>query len=222
MQTDIFSSVVQIFTAARATENLAKECSYIQAQLTDNMQLKKALLQQSKQENTHAMAFDTALALIGKRQGQESFLLMAIGEFEKKLKNDLSQNHLATSVYALQYVLESLGAVALEPNENEIATWASGVFSLSIRKKFHSQERAHKMLGEQWAPRLLSIASAEEKAKFPYSQEEYIELAKKVISCGMPLLSNVKKDKQAYEQSSSLMIFDLENKKNYFNSFCVK
>lgn len=195
-----------IMIAAMRTEQIAREASQKQSELTSNASLRRALQQQSKQEAMHAAGFEAALAYLGPAPAPEA-MLAALEQLNMRLLSDLAAGDLGSSMIGLQYVLEGLGSVALEPPPGDLAR--IGDKFVPLRDLVLHQEQAHRRLGEVWVPRLLDQATQRQRERMECAGRDYAAIANDIVEAGLPLLADLTADHSHYERASRAFVNSL-------------
>lgn len=207
MNRNVLRALAPILVAARRTEQIARDVSLGQAKLAPLSSLQHALREQSKQEATHARAFEAALELLGEGRPPER-MLVALDAFGRRLDTDLAAGRLASSMFGLQYVLEGLGGVALSPPAGHFAQ--IGDKFVPLRDLVLHQEIAHRRLGEVWVPRLASQLAEEDRSELSTASREYGDLATAVVEAGLPLLEDLEADRNHYVAAASSFLESLD------------
>ncbi|MBI2770332.1 MAG: hypothetical protein HYX47_11970 [Burkholderiales bacterium] len=207
MNRNVLRALAPILVAARRTEQIARDVSLGQAKLAPLPSLQHALREQSKQEATHARAFETALELLGEGRPPER-MLVALDAFGRRLDADLIAGRLACSMFGLQYVLEGLGGVALSPPAGHFAQ--IGDKFVPLRDLVLHQEIAHRRLGEVWVPRLAAHLGEDERSELATASREYVELAAAVVEAGLPLLEDLEADRNHYMAAAGSFLESLD------------
>lgn len=197
-----------LLAAARRAEEIARDVARRQSDLLQPCALQRALGRQSRQEAVHAATFGSALAFLPGRSACPSSLARALHEFEARLNADVAQGALAASMFGLQSVLESLGSVALQPPEGELATL--GDRFLPLRGLLLQQELGHRRLGEVWVARFVSGAAARERGALMQAGRCYLELAEALVAAGLQECESFAADRLYYEAATGACLRQLE------------
>ncbi len=195
-----------IMIAARRTEEIARDASRRQSDIAPTTGLRHALLQQSRQESTHAAGFAAASSYLGPATAPHR-MLQALEELGARLDADLDAGDLGSSMIGLQYVLEGLGSIALEPPPGDLAK--IGDKFVPLRKMVLHQEQGHRRLGEVWVPRIAAMATEQQRARMEAAGRDYATIAHSVVEAGLPLLADLNTDYAHYERASRSFIANL-------------
>lgn len=202
----VLKALAPIMMAARRTEQIARDVSKRQAELAPNPGLQRALWQQSRQEAAHAAGFDAALQYLG-ACAPPVRMLTALEELGARLHSDLDAGQLPSSMIGLQYVLEGLGSIALEPPPGDLAR--VGDKFVPLRNLVLHQEMAHRRLGEVWVPRFAARSSPSERACLVTAGRDYAALASSIVEAGLPLLEDLETDRDHYLRVSRSFVTGL-------------
>lgn len=195
-----------IMIAARRTEQIAMEASRRQSELAPTAALRHALLQQSRQESAHAAGFAAASAYLGPATAPHR-MLQALEHLGARLRADLDAGDLGSSMIGLQFVLEGLGSIALEPPPGELAQ--IGDKFVPLREMVLHQEQGHRRLGEVWVPRIAGAATEGQRRRMEAAGRDYAAIAHDVVEAGLPLLADLNTDYAHYERASRAFVTSL-------------
>jgi len=206
MTARVLKALSPIMMAARRTEQIARDVSKRQAELATTAGLRQALRQQSCQEAAHAAGFDAALQYLGESSAPLC-MLDALEDLAARLHADLDRGDLPSSMIGLQYVLEGLGSIALEPPPGDLARL--GDKFVPLRKLVLHQEMGHRRLGEVWVPRFAAALSTYERSRLSAAGRDYAALANAVVEAGLPLLEGLDTDRDHYLRASRAFVTSL-------------
>lgn len=195
-----------IMIAARRTEEIARDAARRQSDLAPTAALRHALLQQSRQESAHATGFAAALTYLGPATAPDR-MLQALEQLGARLHADLDAGDLGSSMIGLQYVLEGLGSIALEPPSGELAR--IGDKFVPLREMVLQQEQGHRRLGEVWVPRIAAMGTEHQRARMEKAGRDYAAIAHSVVEAGLPLLADLNTDYAHYERASRAFVTSL-------------
>lgn len=158
------------------------------------LQLRNALRRQSLQEAAHALMFRAALAWLPGPGGCPALLRDALLRYRVQLDDDVARGRLDISLVGLQCVLESLGAVVLQPPSGQLCGLADR-FLPAWALVLH-QEQSHQKLGQVWV------------ARFGLAEDEldqalglYVALARDVLRAGLATLECLQEERSHYEHA---------------------
>lgn len=206
MTEQVLKALSPIMMAARRTEQIARDVSKRQAEIAPTAGLRQALRQQSRQEAAHAAGFDAALQYLGESSASGR-MLDALEDLGARLHADLDGGDLPSSMIGLQYVLEGLGSIALEPPPGEFARL--GDQFVPLRKLVLHQEMAHRRLGEVWVPRFAAALTTAERGRLVAAGRDYAALAHAVVEAGLPLLEGLETDRDHFLRASRSFVTSL-------------
>lgn len=195
-----------IMIAARRTEEIARDVARRQSDLAPTPALRHALLQQSRQESAHAAGFAAASAYLGPATAPHR-MLQALEQLGARLHADIDAGDLGSSMIGLQYVLEGLGSIALEPPPGELAR--IGDKFVPLREMVLHQEQGHRRLGEVWVPRIAATVTERQRSRMEAAGRDYAAIAHSVVEAGLPLLADLNTDYAHYERMSRAFVTSL-------------
>lgn len=189
--------IARLLTFLEHGERMANECAKAQAALARDSGSRRFLFNQARQEATHALVFQGAIACLAPRHLGDAPFLPALEEYRKRLNDALVRQDLLETFLAEQVILEGLGEAILTRIEEGLAKRAAPFGRL--RRMLLLQEEAHHGFGR----RMLERAIADERidaATLRRRAQDYLALTDQMVLTLSDLFESIVEDPTAWAQ----------------------
>jgi hypothetical protein len=189
--------IARLLTFLEHGERMANACAKTQAAMAMDSGSRRFLLNQARQEATHALVFQGAIAWLAPRHLGDAPFLPALEEYRKILNDALARQDLLETFLAEQVILEGLGEVILTRIEEGLAKRAAPFGRL--RRILLQQEEAHHGFGR----RMLERAMAEgriDAGTLRRRAQDYLALTDRIVLTLSDLFESIAEDPSAWAQ----------------------
>jgi hypothetical protein len=190
--------IARLLTFLEHGERLASECSRAQAALvSDSVGSRRFLLSQARQEATHAMVFQGAIAWLAPRHLGDAPFLSALEEYRRLLGDALARKDLLETFLAEQVILEGLGEAILTRIEEGLVKRAAPFGRL--RRILLQQEEAHHGFGRRMLERAMAEGQIDAETLRRHAQL-YLALTDQMVLALSDLFESIAEDPTAWAQ----------------------
>ena len=189
--------IARLLTFLEHGERLANECAKAQAALAPDSASRRFLLSQARQEATHVMVFQGAIAWLAPRHLGNAPFLPALEEYRRLLNEALARQDVLETFLAEQVILEGLGEAILTRIEEGLVKRAAPFGRL--RRILLQQEEAHHGFGR----RMLERAMAERQIDAGIlcrRAQDYLALTDQMVLALSDLFESIAEDPTAWAQ----------------------
>jgi hypothetical protein len=189
--------IARLLTFLEHGERLANECARAQAASAPDSGSRRFLLKQARQEATHAMVFQGAIAWLAPRHLGDAPLLPALEEYRRLLGDALARKDLLETFLAEQVILEGLGEAILTRIEEGLAKRAAPFGRL--RRMLLQQEDAHHGFGRRMLERAMAEGQIDAETLRRRAQL-YLALTDQMVLTLSDLFESLDEDPTAWAQ----------------------
>ncbi len=179
-------------------EQLARETSRRQAQMTQDNGIQYFLRRQSRQELFHSRMFQIALSVINARGRGCNISISAMQKYDSLLNEAAKQNNQAELLLGMQVILEGFGDTVLENLESSVANRSN--YLQHLRQLILSQEDEHHRFGIH---RLNAMVAEKPllQHQLKLRSNDYLELIEQFVNDCSGLLNHFHLDMENYFES---------------------
>lgn len=189
--------IARLLTFLEHGERLANECAKAQAALAPDSGSRRFLLSQARQEATHALVFQGAIAWLEPRHLGDAPFLPALEEYRKRLADALARQDLFETFLAEQVILEGLGEAILTRIEEGLVKRAAPFGRL--RRILLQQEEAHHGFGRRMLERAIAEGRIDTETLRRRAQD-YLALTDQMVLTLSDLFESIAEDPTAWAQ----------------------
>ena len=189
--------IARLLTFLEQGERVANECAKVQATLAPDPESRRFHLRQARQEATHALVFQGAIAWLAPGHLGDAPFLPALEDSRASLDEALARNDLLETFLAEQVILEGLGEAILTRIEEGLVKRAAPFGRL--RRMLLQQEEAHHGFGR----RMLEQAITEERIDaetLRHRAQDYLALTDQMVLALSELFESIAEDPTAWAQ----------------------
>ena len=183
--------IARLLTFLEHGERLAHTCAKAQAGLAAEDSQRRFFLSQARQEATHALIFQGAIACLAPRYLGQTPMLPALEEYRTLLCDALARKDLIETVLAEQVILEGLGEALLTRIEAGLVKRAAPFGRL--RRMLLSQEEAHHGFGRRMLERTMADGHTDAVSLQRHAQT-YLELTERMVLALSDLFESIDED----------------------------
>ena len=176
-------------------ERMANECAKAQAALAPDFGSRRFLLSQARQEATHQIVFQGAIAWLAPRHLGDAPFLPALEEYRTILSDALARKDLLETFLAEQVILEGLGEAILTRIEEGLAKRAAPFGRL--RRVLLQQEETHHGFGRRMLERAMAEGRTDAEALRRRAQD-YLALTDQMVLTLSDLFESIAEDPTAW------------------------
>lgn len=165
-------------------ERIAHRCATGQAALVVDYGQRLFLKLQARQENKHAFAYSSIVALLAPRGTNiDTPATKVLSEYEQFLMSDIDRRDLAGSVIGMQDILEGIGARLLSATDRFVEK--HNPRHVRLHRLIARQEAAHHAFGKHW------LRNGDEDETSTQHREKYQALANRLHRTCTSLLEDL-------------------------------
>ena len=189
--------IARLLTFLEQGERLANECAKAQAALAPDSGSRRFLLRQARQEATHALVFQGAIAWLAPRHLGDAPFLPALEEYRKRLADALARQDVLETFLAEQVILEGLGEAILTRIEEGLVKRAAPFGRL--RRIMLKQEEAHHGFGRRMLERAM-VEGRIDAETLRRRAQDYLALTDQMVLTLSDLFESIAEDPTAWAQ----------------------
>jgi hypothetical protein len=176
-------------------ERLAHDCAKAQARLAPEEGMRRFLLGQARQEYSHALVFQGAIAWLAPRHVGAGSLLPSLEQYRALLEEALRKGDLNETFLAEQVILEGLGEAILSRMEEGLVTRRAPFARL--RRILLHQEEAHHDFGRRMLDRAFA-AGRETPDALRRRARDYLAVTDAMVRSVADLFESIDEDPTLY------------------------
>jgi hypothetical protein len=191
--------IARLLTFLESGERMAHQCAKAQAALVPDRGAGRFLLSQARQEATHAVVFQGAVAWLAPRHLGDAPFLPALEAYRKKLDDALARRDFLETLLAEQVILEGLGEAILTRIEEGLVKRAAPFGRL--RRILLHQEKAHHEFGRRRLERAMAEGRTDPEA-LRRRANDYLALTEQMVLTLGELFESIAEDPAVWAQDA--------------------